>query len=60
MTAPRTHRTGNLRPAPIGLTTDIVGRFLALGDALAASKSPLDASVAPSGRTDQQKEPSNG
>jgi hypothetical protein len=42
---------GNLRPAPAELTPQLVDRFLSLADALATPKSPLDASVAPSGRT---------
>lgn len=44
---------GNLRPAPADLTPQLVERFLALGDQLRAhsNQSPMDASIAASGRT---------
>lgn len=53
MTNLRPIRAGNLRPAPAGLTPEIVGRFLSLADLLGGQRDPFpqDASIAASGRT---------
>lgn len=49
----RSIRTGNLRPAPAELTPALADRFVALAGQLAvhSNRSPRDASVAGSGRT---------